>query len=69
LRAHNELEYRDLPTARRETAAITERLTASDVLGRIRRLEEMRDHLNRNIQEALAIETAFLEIFRIEDGI
>jgi DNA polymerase-3 subunit delta' len=69
LRAHNELEYRDLPTARRETAAMTERLTASDVLGRIRRLEEMRDHLNRNIQEALAIETAFLEIFRIEDGI
>jgi hypothetical protein len=26
-------------------------------------LEEMRDHLGRNIQEALAIEVAFLGVF------
>jgi hypothetical protein len=26
-------------------------------------LEDLRDHLGRNIQEALAIEVAFLEIF------
>jgi hypothetical protein len=32
-------------------------------LKRIRSLEELRDHLNRNIHEALAIEVAFLTIF------
>jgi hypothetical protein len=32
-------------------------------LQRIRCLEELRDHLGRNIQEALAIEVAFLAIF------
>jgi hypothetical protein len=32
-------------------------------LKRIRCLEELRDHLNRNIHEALAIEVAFLTIF------
>jgi hypothetical protein len=34
------------------------------VLRRIRRLEELRDHLGRNIQESLAVEAAFLEVFR-----
>jgi hypothetical protein len=34
-----------------------------EILKRIRRLEEMRDHLGRNIQEALAIEVAFLSVF------
>jgi len=32
-------------------------------LQRIRCLEELRDHLGRNIQEALALEVAFLAIF------
>jgi hypothetical protein len=29
----------------------------------LRRLEELRDHLGRNIQEALAFEVAFLRVF------
>jgi hypothetical protein len=40
------------------------RLTTPQILRRLRRLEELRDHLGRNIQEALAIEVAFLNIFR-----
>ena len=40
------------------------RLTTLEVLRRIRRLEELRDHLGRNIQETLALEVAFLQIFR-----
>src|SRR5439155_1091172 len=37
--------------------------TAREVLRRIQRLEELRDHLGRNIQEALAFEAAFLQVF------
>jgi hypothetical protein len=32
-------------------------------LQRIRKLEELRDNLGRNIQEALAFEVAFLQVF------
>jgi DNA polymerase-3 subunit delta' len=63
LRASSGVSHRDLPAAKKETAALAERFTAVEALRRIRRLEELRDHLGRNIQEALAIETAFLRIF------
>jgi predicted secreted Zn-dependent protease len=63
LRANRGLAVRDLPTAKKETAEVAKRLTAAQILRRIRRLEDLRDHLGRNIQEALAIEVAFLEIF------
>ena len=46
-----------------ETAGLAERFTAPEVLRRIQRLEELRDNLARNIQEALAFEVAFLEVF------
>jgi len=52
-----------LPDARKETAALAKRFTTPDVLRKIRRLEELRDQLGRNIQEALAIEVTFLGIF------
>jgi hypothetical protein len=39
-------------------------LDSVEVLRRIRRLEDLRDHLGRNIQEPLAIEVAFLQIFK-----
>jgi DNA polymerase III subunit delta' len=68
LRTKTNVKHRDLPVAQTETAAIAQRLTASEILRRIRRLEELRDHLERNVQEALAIEMAFLEIFRAEGG-
>jgi DNA polymerase III subunit delta' len=64
LRACSGVGHRDLPAAKKETEALAGRLSALEVLGRIRRLEELRDHLGRNIQESLAIETAFLEVFR-----
>jgi len=63
LRASSDLDVQDLPAAKKETAAIAKRFTTPEILRRIRRLEELRDHLGRNIQEALAIEVAFLEVF------
>lgn len=63
LRANTGVDIRSLPAARKGTEALATRLTTADVLRRIRRLEELRDHLGRNIQEALAIEVAFLGIF------
>jgi DNA polymerase-3 subunit delta' len=63
LRSSSEVSRIDLPNARRETGALAKRFTPTEILRRIRCLEELRDHLNRNIQEALAIEVAFLAIF------
>ena len=63
LRACSNVPRRDFPSAKKETTALAERFTAPDVLRRIQRLEELRDNLGRNIQEALAFEVAFLEVF------
>ena len=63
LRASSKVTRRDLPAAKKETAALAERFNAPELLRRIQRLEELRDHLGRNIQEALAFEVAFLEVF------
>ncbi|MEO8045433.1 MAG: AAA family ATPase [Spartobacteria bacterium] len=64
LRASTDVSARELPQARASTEAMAARLTTPEILRRIRRLEDLRDHLNRNIQEALALEVAFLNIFR-----
>ena len=63
LRASTGVKERDLPTAKKETEAIAKRFSTAEILRRIRRLEELRDHLGRNIQETLAVEVAFLRIF------
>jgi len=63
LRACTKVSRRDLPAAKKETAALAERFSVPEVLRRIQRLEELRDNLGRNIQEALAFEVAFIEIF------
>jgi hypothetical protein len=63
LRSANGIDRRDLPGARKETDALAKRFNSVDILRRVGRLEKLRDHLNRNIQEALAIEVAFLAIF------
>ena len=63
LRACSNVERRNLPAARTETASLAERFTMPEVLRRIQRLEELRDQLGRNIQEALAFEVAFLQVF------
>jgi DNA polymerase-3 subunit delta' len=63
LRSSNRVERRNLPNAEKETGELASRFTTAEILRRIQRLEELRDHLSRNIQEALAIEVAFLAIF------
>jgi len=57
---------RDLAHAKKETAALAARFSTAEILKRVRRLEELRDHLGRNIHEALAIEVAFLTMFTIK---
>jgi hypothetical protein len=52
-----------LPVLQKETTAFAKRFTSADVLRRIRWIEQLRDHLGRNIQEALALEVACLRIF------
>jgi DNA polymerase III subunit delta' len=63
LRASNHVTQRDMPTAKQETAALARRFSIAEILKRIRVLEDLRDHLGRNIHEGLAIEVAFLAIF------
>ncbi len=64
LRASAGIERREIPGAESQTRALAARLSTPEILRRIRRLEELRDHLGRNIQEALAVEVAFLGVFR-----
>jgi len=63
LRASNGVAQRDLADAKKETAILAARFNTAEILKRIRALEELRDHLGRNIQEAIAIEVTFLTIF------
>jgi DNA polymerase-3 subunit delta' len=63
LRTGSGVARRDLPAATKATDVVSKRFTIPEILRRIRVLEELRDHLGRNIQEALAIEVAFLRIF------
>ncbi len=63
LRASTGVERCNLPIAKKETSALAKRFSTPEILQRVRCLEELRDHLGRNIQEALAIEVAFLAIF------
>jgi DNA polymerase-3 subunit delta' len=63
LRASNGVRPRDIPVAKQETAALARRFGSAAVLKHMRSLEELRDHLGRNVNESLAIEVAFLTIF------
>jgi DNA polymerase III subunit delta' len=63
LRANNDVAQRDMPAAKQETATLASRFSTAEILRRIRSLEELRDHLARNIHEGLAIEVAFLTAF------
>lgn len=64
LRASTGVAARELAAVRASTEAVARRLTTPEILRRIRRLEELRLHLDRSIPEALALEVAFLQIFR-----
>src|SRR5215510_8992178 len=63
LRASNDVAQRDIPIAKQETATLARRFSTAEILRRIRSLEELRDHLGRNVHQGLAIEVAFLTIF------
>src|SRR3989440_6100992 len=63
LRTKTGVARRGLPRAKKKNENLASRLKTSEILRRIRRLEELRDHLGRNIQEALAVEVAFLSVF------
>jgi len=63
LRASNGVAQRNLANSKKETAVLATRFTTAEILKRIRAFEELRDHLGRNIQEAIAIEVTFLTIF------
>jgi len=63
LRAATGVKRRELADSKTVTTAMAKRFRSTEILGRIRALEELRDHLGRNIQEALAIEVAFLTVF------
>lgn len=53
-----------LPAAARPgVTALAGRLTSAMLLQKLGRLETLREHLGRNVQEALALEVAFLEVF------
>jgi DNA polymerase-3 subunit delta' len=64
LRASTGVNGYELPGAAEETRTVAAKLTTAECLKRIRRVEELRDQLGRNIQEALAVEVAFLSVFR-----
>ena len=64
LRASTGIARHELPAAADETRAIAAKLSRPEILRRLRRVEELRDQLGRNIQETLALEVAFLSIFR-----
>lgn len=64
LRASTGIQRLEMPAAAEQTRAVAAKLTTPEILKRIRRLEELRDQLGRNIQEALAVEVAFLSVFR-----
>ena len=64
LRASTGVDRQELPVAAQETREFAAKLTVPQILARLRRVEELRDQLGRNIQEALAVEVAFLSVFR-----
>lgn len=52
-----------LPPYRETSRLLSERWPVPDLLRRMHSLERLQDHLARNVQEALAIEVAFLQAF------
>jgi DNA polymerase III gamma/tau subunit len=65
LRSKTGVAKKELPGAQAATSELASRLDTAEILRRLRRIEELRDHLGRNIQEALALETAFLRILAL----
>ncbi len=63
LRHQHGVEWLDQPEYASATARTAENLETTQVLQKISALEDLRDHLSRNIHEQLAVEAAFLKVF------
>jgi DNA polymerase-3 subunit delta' len=63
LRAKYESPFLDLPEFRTSSVNLAGRVSSSELLKRLDALQSLMDYLSRNVQEALAIEVAFLEAF------
>jgi len=63
LRQQHGVSHLDFPGEAETTAALAQRLPTPEVLRRVEALEGLRENFNRNVQEALAIEVAFLKAF------
>jgi DNA polymerase III subunit delta' len=63
LRQQHAASHLDHPTFSTETAAIAARISTADALKRAGAITALRENFERNVQEALAIEVAFLEAF------
>jgi len=56
--------YPDLPGYNANTAALATQYTSQEILKRIAYLDELRENFNRNVQEILAVEVTFLQVFK-----
>ena len=63
LRVKYESPFLDLPEFRTSSVNLAGRVSSSELLKRLDALQSLMDYLSRNVQEALAIEVAFLEAF------
>jgi DNA polymerase III subunit delta' len=63
LRTKYESPFLDLPEFRTSSVNLAGRVSSSELLKRVDALQSLMDYLSRNVQEALAIEVAFLEAF------
>src|ERR1700722_11855037 len=63
LRAKYESPFLDLPGFRNSSVNLAGRVSSLGLLKRLDALQSLMDYLSRNVQEALAIEVAFLEAF------
>jgi hypothetical protein len=63
LRTQYQSPYLDLVDYQGAAASLAERVSSVELLRRLDALQSLMDSLSRNVQEALAIEVAFLKTF------
>jgi hypothetical protein len=63
LRRQHGSEVLDFPGYAEATGELATRFSTGEVLRRVTALEGLRENFNRNVQEQLAIEVAFLKAF------
>jgi DNA polymerase-3 subunit delta' len=63
LRTKHQSPFLDLPEYRASSVNLAGRVSSAELLKRLDALQSLADYLARNVQEALAIEVAFLEAF------